>query len=111
MKVKIGQEIELDQDVELKTGLTNKTITAKEGDRCIVTAGGWLRFTTGAARGKMIRAGEGFEVEGYDTENMAKIITNRLDRYLGLKEILEEHDVDLGDFVEEVEDVLSDIFV
>lgn len=42
---------------------------------------------------------------------MAKIITNRLDRYLGLKEILEEHDVDLGDFVEEVEDVLSDIFV
>lgn len=109
MKVKIGEVIELDRDIELKTALTDTAITAREGDRCIVTADGWLRFLNGEARGKMIGAGEGFEIDGYDHENIAKMIVTRLNGYIGLDNILEDYDIEQSSVIEEIESVLDDI--
>ena len=47
--------------------------------------------------------------KGYDCENIAISIYHRLNSLYGLGMMLEENDIDEDEFIEEIEDVLSDM--
>ena len=49
------------------------------------------------------------EVKDYDCENIAISIYHRLNSLYGLGMMLEEDDIDEDEFIEEIEDVLSDM--
>ena len=48
------------------------------------------------------------KVKDYDCENIAISIYHRLNSLYGLGMMLEEDDIDEDEFIEEIEDVLSD---
>ncbi|MBN1070477.1 hypothetical protein DVV81_04725 [Clostridium botulinum] len=107
MKVlKVGQEITIKEDFEVVCFEGKKKV--KKGDKAFVTAGGNANFVTGEARGK-IQILSSAEIKGWDTENMAKIICSRLDVWFNLNSILQEHDMDISDVQEQLEDILLDI--
>ena len=49
------------------------------------------------------------KVKDYDCENIAIAIFHRLNSLYGLGMMLEEDDIDEDEFIEEIEDVLSDM--
>lgn len=105
---KIGQEISIKEDFEIKTISTSTIIKIKQGDKGYVDSKGFLHLTTGKGKGKIINI-EGMEVSGYHHEDISKRIFARLSNYFNLDEILENEDIDIDRFKEEIEDVLMDI--
>lgn len=108
MKYKIGQEILVKEDFEICTIISNNPMIVKEGDKGYVDSKGFLHLISGEGGGKIINV-EGMEVANYHHENISKMIFNRLNSYFNLGEILENEDIDIGRFKEEIEDVLMDI--
>lgn len=107
MKIlKAGQEITMKEDFEVACFAGKKKV--KKGDRAFVTAAGCAHFVTGEARGK-IQILSSVEIKGWDTENIAKILCSGLDAYFDLSTILEEHDIDMSDLQEQLEDNLLNI--
>lgn len=104
----IGQEIVIKEDFKINTIVSDKVKTVKKGDKGFLDSRGLLHLINGAGKGKIINV-EGVEVEGYDHENIAKMIFGRLSNYFNLNEILENEDIDIKRFEEEIEDVLMDI--
>ena len=51
------------------------------------------------------------KIKGYDCLNIAIAIFHRLNSLYGLGMMLEENEIDEDEFIEEIEDVLSDILV
>ena len=49
------------------------------------------------------------KAKDHDCENLAISIYHRLNSLYGLEMILDENDIDEDEFIEEIEDVLSDI--
>lgn len=105
--LKIGQEIIVTEDFEV--GCLGGTKKVKKGDKAFVTSGGNARYITGKARGKT-QILSSVEVKDYDVENITKILCSRLDAWFGLDEILQEHDIDMSDVKDTLEDVLLEIF-
>lgn len=104
-KHKIGQEI-IFKAHECKT-FGGNVKTVKDGDKGIVKSDGFVLYLTGEARG--IIAKTDFEVKGYDTKNIADMITHRLIRSYGIDNFLDDEEIELQEFKEEIEDILSDI--
>lgn len=104
----IGQEIVIKEDFKINATISNKVKTVKKGDKGFLDSKGLLHLINGAGKGKIINV-EGVEVKGYDHENIAKMIFGRLSNYFNLDEILENEDIDIKRFEEEIEDVLMDI--
>lgn len=105
---KIGEEIRVVRDYEIETILSEDKLQVKEGDKGFVDSSGSIHYTSGQARGKIHRLRE-VEVEGYDQHNIAKMIFKRIKNEFMLEEHLEGYDLSEKDFIEEIEDVLSDI--
>lgn len=109
MKFQIGQEIIINEDFNITSVISNDVAQIKTGDKGFVDSNGFVHYTTGKARGKIQKLGD-TELKGYDTENIAKIIFRRLKNEFGLDEFLDGYDIEEKDFINEIEDVLSDIF-
>lgn len=107
MKVKVGEEIKFKEDFDIET-FGGRKINVKEGDRGIVTGNGFIKHLNGNARGMMQKI-EGLDVNGYDYENISKMIFNRLNNLFGIKLMLEDEEIEHKEFIEEIQDVLSDI--
>lgn len=108
----IGGEIEIIDNFELESMLSKEVVNVKAGDKAIVRANGSIRYLTGEAQGMMQKLKDDVEVvQVYDYENIAKVILNRLNGYLGLAEIIEDAGAEISDseIIDEIEDVLSDI--
>lgn len=106
---KVGQEIIVQEDFEIETSLSKNKITVKAGDKGFVDNKGFIHYTTGVARGKM-HFNKELILIGHDYENIARIIFKRLDNEFELSDFLEAFDIDKKDFIDEIEDVLTDIF-
>lgn len=109
-KVKIGEELTIQKDFEIECVLSENKIMVKNGDKGFVSSNGFIHYTTGAARGKMQKISfDNFEIKGYDTKNISKLIWNRLSKQFPFDETLEEYEIKESDVLEEIEDILSDI--
>lgn len=106
--MKIGQEIVITSDLEIKTAFGEVTIPVKAGDEGYVDSSGFVHYISGKARGK-IQAIKDCEVEGYDHENIAKLIFKRLDSCFHIGDRLEDYELSEKDLVNEIEDILCDI--
>lgn len=104
---KIGQEIEFIEDFEIEKVISKEKVQVKKGDTAVITSNGTAIHTKGQARG-MIQFLSGVNIEGYDHENIAKMIFKRLDREFDLTEYLED-DYYIETIVDEIEDVLCEI--
>lgn len=108
MEAKIGQQITVLEDFEIVTDISKSVISVKKGDVGYVDANGFIHYITGNARGK-IHLLKDLTIKGYDTDNIAKMITKGLDRTYCISDILEEEDIELDSFKREIEAILSEI--
>jgi len=109
MSKRIGQEITSTKNFEIELSLSGNKLQVKEGDKGFIDSSGNIHYTTGQARGK-IQCWNNVELKGYDYENIARLIYKRLNGYYGIKQdYLEEYDIQEKDFINQIEDVLSDI--
>lgn len=107
---KAGQEVMAKQDFDIDGFFGEEPIHVKAGSKGYISADGFLHHTTGAARGKIQKLAEDkFEVKGYDHENIAKMVWNRICIHFGFYEVLEDYDIEEKNVLDEIEDILSDI--
>lgn len=107
--MKIGQEITVREDFEVNTIVSNKVITIKEGDKGFLDSKGFLHITTGEGRGKIVKM-DGIDTDGYDYGNISRMILNRLNGVFGLEMYLDDEEIDKQEVIDEIREVLSDIF-
>lgn len=106
--MKIGQEVEFKKDFKIETLITGTKLQVREGDRALVTGQGF-KILTGEAKGKINAFNVGDKTEGYDYENISKIIMKRLNLEFGLENFLEDEEINNAEIIDEIEDVLVDI--
>lgn len=108
---KIGQEITVTKTHDIK-GLIDEeeTIRIKEGDKAYIKAIGAIEYLTGDARGKMQFLSEDiFEIKGYDHENIASMVYDRLSYRFQMEAFLEDYDISEKEFKEEIQYILDEI--
>lgn len=104
-KYKIGQQIIFKpHDAETFGGRVKKV---KDGDEGVVRADGFVKYLTGEARGMI--AGTDFKVNGYDTENIAKLVYDHLDKRYDLSQFLEDYDIEEQDFISDIEEAIDEV--
>lgn len=96
------------EDFEIQ-GFADDKILVKKGDKGFVDSNGFVHYETGNARGKMQKFKD-IELEGYDTENIAKLILDELKWKFNFGEFLEDYDCEEKNVVDEIDCVLSEIF-
>ena len=106
--MKIDQEVIVREDFKINTRVSERVMTVKKGEKGFLNRNGCLHLTTGKAKGKIIRIDD-IEVKGYDHENISKMIFNRLKNSFGIEEFLIYEEIESKHFIEEIEDMLSDI--
>lgn len=107
--IKIGHEITISEDFEIESVFQTKTIKVKKGDKAFIDSHGLAHYTSGEAQGMIQGLGGKVKIEGYDHENISKIIVKKLMNTFYLQDFLEGYDITEQDFTEKIEDVLSDI--
>ena len=100
--MKIDQEVIVREDFKINTRVSERV------EKGFLNSNGCLHLTTGKAKGKIIRIDD-IEVKGYDHENISKMIFNRLKNSFGIEEFLIYEEIESKHFIEEIEDMLSDI--
>lgn len=108
MKLLIGQEVEISEGFPLESVLAGKTVNVKKGDKGVVDSNGFIHYISGEARGKIQKFAD-VELNGYDVENISKLIYKRLDGQFGIDAMLEDNSIGKEDFIAEIEYILSDI--
>lgn len=106
--MKIGQEVKFKNDFMIETIINKVGLQVKEGDKALVTKNG-LKILNGEARGKITSFQEGEQIKGYDYSNIAKIIFRRLNGVFAIENYLDDEEISVEEFLEEIEDVLIDI--
>lgn len=107
--LKIGQVVTVTEDFETKRMLSEKTDIVRKGDKALVKASGWIEYITGDSVGMIQKLGDGFELQGYDVENIVERIVKSIERtYLG--DFIDREDEEFRDIQEGVESVLYQIF-
>ena len=71
--MKIGQEVVMEKDFEIKTIGSGKVITVKKGNRGFLDSKGRVHLINGEGKGKIIKV-ENIKLKGYDYENIAIFI-------------------------------------
>ena len=102
MKVKIGQVLQLKEDVEMASFLTDTKIVYKAGTEILVTANGCVVYPDGSIQ-KLDRT---HDVAGYDVQAISKNIAERLDWNFSLAD---ECDFELNDIQDVIESFLEEI--
>jgi len=108
MNCKIGQQITIADDFVIESVFGGDKLQVKQDDKGFVDSRGMIHYISGQARGK-IQKFEDIEAKGYDHENIAKMVFRRIKNEFGLSEYLEDYEISEKDFVNEIEDVLSNI--
>lgn len=106
--MKIGQEIIVKEDFKINTIVSDKVKTVKKGDKGFIDSKGFLHLTTGKGIGKIVKIDD-IEVKGYDYKNIVNMIYKRLNNTFFIDIILENDGYEVKDFLDEIEDVLTDI--
>lgn len=106
--MKIGQEIEVKEDFKINTTVSEKVKTVKKDDKGFIDSRGFLHLTTGNGSGKIVKIND-VKVKGYDYENISKMIFDRLKCSFGIEDFLIDEEIEPKHFMEEIEDILSDI--
>lgn len=103
---KIGQEVEITEDFEFEI-LSGKKVKVLNGDKAILNSRGYIKYINGNAKGVMQKAD--CDLRGYDNFNIANMIYKRLEGTYKISDFLENEDISINDFIEEIEDLLLDI--
>lgn len=107
---KAGQEVVVKEDFNVEGLFGKQTINVKKESKAFISSDGFLHYTTGAARGKIQKLSEEvFEVKGYDHENIAVMVLDRLKLYFHINEFIEDYDISEKEMLEQIEDVLTEI--
>ena len=107
---KVGQEVVASNDFDVEGFFGEEPIKVKKGSKAFISADGFLHHTTGAARGKIQKLSEeAFEIKGYDHENIALMVLDRLKLYFPMNDFMEDYDVSEKEMLEQIEDVLVEI--
>ena len=105
---RLGQEVKFKHCFEIEATISKTKLQVKEGDRAIATRSGF-KIVTGEAKGKILNFVDGEEVKGHDYSNIARMIYRRLNAVYGLEMYLDDEEIEMDEFLEEIEDVLMDI--
>lgn len=114
-KKKVGEQIILKEDLKLTTEITGREKVYKKGNKVFVGAEGLIKDDS---KSTMLHFEDGSmlpydtEVDGFDTESIAKRIIARIKGSIPyLEEILEsETSYDIDDLKDIIEEALSDDF-
>lgn len=106
---KIGEQISFSQDFEIEAIISGNKLQVKAGDKGYIDSRCSIHYTSGQAKGKIQNLRKEIEVNGYDYENIAKMIYKRLENQFGVNDFLEDYEIPEKDFIDEIGDVLSDI--
>ncbi len=107
---KAGQEVVANKDFDVEGFFDEEPIKVKKGSKAFISADGFLHHTTGAARGKIQKLSEeAFEVKGYDHENIAVMVLDRLKLYFPINEFIDDYDVSEKEMLDQIEDTLREI--
>lgn len=107
-KFKIGEELIVDQDYELKGCCSEDVIKVRKGDKILVVKQGF-KYLTGDAGGKWTIRND-IDKTQFDEKNIAlRIVENLINTYgYSFKDFMEEEDIDKRDLVEVVLEELSE---
>ena len=106
-KYRLGQIIETDIDQKIKRMVSGDIVTLPKGSRLLVTRTGFKVLSRECHN--CILPLNGKEINGIDYTNISRLIYQRLNGVLGLEMYLDDEEIELDEFLEEVEDVLMDI--
>ncbi len=109
-KFKIGQEIIIDENHTIQSRLTNKITWIREGDKGFIDSNGNIHYTTGDARGKIAPYTRKENLQGYDIQNVAKIIYKRLDAEFNISDFVDVYDIEKQDVLDILENSLIEFF-
>lgn len=104
---KVGQRIEVTQDFTI-SGFDNKKVIVKKGDSGFIDSNNFIHYITGNAEG-MIQGIKGWDIKGYDVNNITKMVFDHIDNYFGLLDILQFYDVNVIGFKEIIFKVIDSI--
>lgn len=107
-QLKIGQKLVVQENYEISTCISNTNLQVKKGDVGFIDANGMIHYLSGQARGKIHNIAD-VEVKGYDIENIAELIFRQLKSDFHINDILEDYDIDVREFKDSIEDILSEI--
>lgn len=105
---RLGQEVKFINSFEIESELSKNKLQIKDGDKAIITRSGF-KIINGEARGKILNFQQDKKIIGYDHLNIARLIYQRLNAVYGLEMYLDDEEVEMDEFLEEIEDVLMDI--
>ena len=115
-KVKLGERFIWQNEHEVSTMIAENKLTIKPGDHCFIgMANGMMcfNFITGDMTGKVLllnpQERDEFEVSGYDTNSIAKLLLERIGWRCGVDEALDEFEIDKERCISEMEELLDDI--
>lgn len=105
----IGEQIVAQNNHYIEDPDTGKPITIMKGDRGWVDANGYIHYLTGKAKG-MTKVLVDFELDGFNTEHMARLIGEKLLKRFPIDKALWEANVSEDEFIRAIEDNLTEIF-
>lgn len=106
--LKIGQEIEVQEDISIKTFIGGKFIKVNKGDIGIIDSKKFIHLLSGESMGKILKMSN-VKLEGFDYNNISKIILNNLLVNTGIKEAMEDYCISEEVIKEYIEDTLREI--
>lgn len=108
MKKQIGEKIVILEDFTIEGFLGGSSKQIKKGDEGFIDSEGLLHYTTGEAHGCIQKVTD-VELEGYATDNIAKLIFEHISHRFGFKEFLEGYEIEDSQVIDEIEYILSEI--
>lgn len=104
MKYNVGQVIKIKEDFEIESALGNPK-TIKAGTKVYVGADNFTHMLNGM----ISPIGKDSEVEGYSVKGMADFIYELVSARLPIDDMLEDYDIEIEDFKENIEDALEEL--
>lgn len=106
MTYKIGQVMELAEDMETTKALSEQKVIIPKGSQFIIGADNFVHYLRD---GMMQPWLDDIEIKGYDTEGISRFIVMYLDSQIDLDEMLEDRNMTMDEFAEEIECALGEI--
>ncbi len=104
---KIGETLTVQTDCIIE-GMIGESVEVQKGDKAIVNAKYCIEYLTGNARGKIQRLDKNsFTIQGYDIENISKMIVEKLKYSCMLENHMENYDLEESYIEEKIAEVLD----
>lgn len=106
MKCKIGQVLTSNVETVVEKAFSEEKVIIPKGNQVIVCNNNRVMHL----RNGMIQPlGGDFEVDGFDTEGIAKYVLRKMKFYLPFDEMCDDYEVQEAEVIEAIQDALSDI--